>query len=458
MLRSSAGSLKVPLCGAAPPERRGRAEATQLHGVTVQILGKLRSSVLPESRSAQTRVGRVLAIVLVSAALQVIMQMLLARNLSKSEVGLFSLLLGALPVLSTISMLGQDASIVRFLTRSGEISYDVRGHVGRVLRLVIPLGFAAGVVGAWFYGLGVGLGITLIAIIVSQNAVTVLSSVLRAAHRYELAMLGARLPTIVAPLVLLVLRLTDSMNHQTTAMALALAYVASAVVVGMRSTRSIERGSERVPRSVVGEGFFFFGLGVSFSFMIAIDKLIIGKMMTFEDLALYASVFAIMRGFDFLFYSMNFVLMPRVNTVKNLRLRRLNLSIAGLAVAVSAVYLIFGDEILNLLYRGLYNDGTYLILPFVLSGIAKLFYAVPSSVIGGRLPRRALVQFMWFNLVGMGANLVLDIILIRLMGLAGAAVATAIAWALRLAGGYVLMALNREHLRPGGEVATVAQL
>ncbi|MBN2564798.1 MAG: oligosaccharide flippase family protein, partial [Candidatus Eisenbacteria bacterium] len=409
----------------------------------MEALRNLTCRYLPRSRSAQTRVGRVLVIVLISAALQVIMQMLLARNLTKSEVGLFSLLLGALPILSTISMLGQDASIVRFLTRSGEATYDVRAHVGRVLRIVLPLGLAAGLLGAWFYGLGVGLALTLTALVLSQNTVTVLSSVLRAAHRYELAMFGVRLPTIAAPLVLLTLRLNDSMNYQTTALALALAYLASTIAVGLRSSRAIERGAEKIPRSVMSDGLFFFGLGVSFSFMIAIDKLIIGKMMTFEDLALYASVFAIMRGFDFLFYSMNFVLMPRVNAVTNLRLKRLNLSIAGLAVVVAAVYLVFGDRILNVLYRGLYNDGTYLILPFVLSGIAKLFYSVPSSVIGGRFPRRALVQFMWFNLAGMGVNLVLDIVLIRSMGLAGAAVATAIAWGIRLAGGYALMALNR---------------
>ena len=416
----------------------------------MNILTATRSLLTPQLHSAQARVGRVLMVVLASAALQVAMQTLLARNLTKSEVGLFSLVLGALPILSTLSTLGQDASIVRFLTKSEAASYDVRGHLARVLAMVLPLGIVAGVAGAWFYGLGVGLGITLVSLVVSQNAVTVIGSVLRASHRYELAMLSVRLPTIAAAVTLIVIRLSDTMTYATTAVALAAAYVASAVAVGSQSRAAAHRGNERVPGSVVGEGLFFFGLGISFSFMIAVDKLIIGKMMRYEDLAVYASIFAIMRGFDFLFYSMNFVLMPRVNVVSNLRLRRLNLSIAGLAVVVAGAYLLVGDEVVSLLYRGLYDEGSYLILPFVLSGIAKLFYSVPSSVIGGRLPRRALVQFMWFNLAGMGLNLVLDIVLIRSMGLAGAAIATAIAWGIRLAGGYVLLAVNRHHLGPAG--------
>ena len=110
------------------------------------------------------------------------------------------------------------------------------------------------------------------------------------------------------------------------------------------------------------------------------------------------------------------VLMPRVNVVEKLDLRRFNLPIAGLAAIVAAGYLIFGDEVVSLLYKGRYDEGAYLILPFALSGVIKLFYSVPSSVIGGRLPRSALKHFMWLNLAGMGVNVALVVVLIRSMG------------------------------------------
>ena len=111
-----------------------------------------------------------------------------------------------------------------------------------------------------------------------------------------------------------------------------------------------------------------------------------------------------------------------------------------------------GRDVVDFLYQGRYNEGTYLILPFALSGIAKLFYSVPSSVIGGRLPRPALKQFMWFNLGAVVLHIALDVIMIRAMGLLGAAIATAIAWGLRLAGGYVIIARHRSHLaEPTGE-------
>jgi O-antigen/teichoic acid export membrane protein len=188
--------------------------------------------------------------------------------------------------------------------------------------------------------------------------------------------------------------------------------------------------------------------------MIAMDKVVIGKAMTYADLAIFASVFAIMRGFDFVLYSISFVLMPRVNVVRRLDLRLFNLPIAALAAVVVAIYLAFGDDVIHYLYKGEYDVGARLILPFALSGVIKLFYSVPSSVIGGRLPRAALRQFMSVNLVGMVVNIALVVLMIRAAGLTGAAYATGIAWALRLAGGYVIVGLNREHLRePQGETA-----
>ncbi len=62
------------------------------------------------------------------------------------------------------------------------------------------------------------------------------------------------------------------------------------------------------------------------------------------------------------------------------------------------------------------------------------------------MPRPALKQFLWFNLAAVAMNVVLDIIMIRAMGLMGAAIATAIAWGLRLAGGYIILARHRSLL------------
>jgi O-antigen/teichoic acid export membrane protein len=412
----------------------------------------LRSIASQYVSSAHTRVGRVLLIVLSGAALQVVMQAVLGRTLDKTDVGVISLLLGALPVLSTLSLVGQESSTVRFLSRTQERRYDTAAHVRRVLALVLPLAVLAAAAGAGFYGLGAGLAATLVVLVASQNAATVLTSVLRAAHRYELAMAGVRMPAMVAALALLALRAFDSLTLTTTAVALAATFGGSVLVFAVGTRRSLTTDGEAVPRSVMREGILFLGLGISFAFMIAVDKLIIGKMMTYADLAVYASVFAVMRGFDFLFYSISYVFMPRTNVMGKLRLGRLNASVAALAAVVAGGYLLLGDDVVRLLYAGRYDEGAFLIAPFVLSGVAKLFYSVPSSVIGGRLPRTALRQFMWFNLAGMGVNVVLDIVLIGALGLLGAAVATAAAWFIRLAGGYAIIWAHRGHLgAPAGE-------
>ncbi len=384
--------------------------------------------------------------VLLGAGLQIVTQALLARSLPKTQVGLISLLLGALPILSTLSMAGQSASAVRFLSRTESGTYDTVAHVRRVLALVLPLGVVAGLAGAGFYELGWGLALVLVALVVSQNTALTVSSVMRAEHRYELAMTTVRFPAMAAAVVLVVLRLFDAMTYTSALVTLGATFGLSGLLIAVRGTRTSGTGGKPVPRSVLREGVFFLGLNLSFAIMVSVDKLVIGKMLPYAHLAVYASIFAVMRGFDFLFYSITYVLMPRVNVLRKLELRKYNLLIAALAGFLTLGYLLLGDDVVSFLYAGHYDEGAYLILPFALSGIAKLFYSVPSSVIGGRLPRSALKQFLWFNLGAVVVNIVLDIIMIKAMGLMGAAIATAVAWGLRLAGGYVILARNRSLL------------
>jgi O-antigen/teichoic acid export membrane protein len=411
----------------------------------VRVVDRLQAHASRYAHATPTRVGRVLLVVLLGAALQIVTQTLLARTLPKTQVGLVSLLLGALPLLSSLSMVGQDASTVRFLTRGGVERYDFPAHVSRTLAIVLPLGAAVSIVGAYFYDLAWWLAAALLILVVSQNAVTAVTSVQRAAHRYERAMTGIRLPGILSAAVLVGLRIAGDLTFRSAVIGLSAAFASAAAVVYLRRLRG-EPGTEPVPRSVVYEGLFFLGLGISFSVMVAMDKVVIGKMMSYADLAVFASVFAIMRGFDFVFYSISFVLMPRVNVVRRLDLRLFNLPIAGLAAVVVTLYLVLGSDVVSYLYNGQYDEGARLIVPFALSGVLKLFYSVPSSVIGGRLPRRALRQFMLLNLGGMVVNIALVVVMIRAAGLSGAAYATLIAWAIRLAGGYVIVGLNREHL------------
>jgi O-antigen/teichoic acid export membrane protein len=140
----------------------------------VRAIKEFQTLLATHASSTPTRVGRVLGVVLLGAGLQIVTQMLLARTLPKTQVGLISLLLGALPILTTLSMAGQGASAVRFLSRSARGTYDTAAHVRRILALVLPLGAVAALAGAGFYGLGWGLALVLVALVVSQNtAVTV---------------------------------------------------------------------------------------------------------------------------------------------------------------------------------------------------------------------------------------------------------------------------------------------
>ncbi len=407
----------------------------------------------PRSSGTHFRIGSVFGIILVTAILQVLSQMLLARGLPKESVGIVSLLLGALPLLSTISLLGQEPATVRFVARSSGETYNIPAHVQRVLIAVVPLGIAVGVIAGLFYALTLLSLLTLVILVASQNAILLVTGVERARHHYERAMLWRQMPTISTAVMFTAAFVTNHMDLTSVRYSMMLAFGVSAILLGIRGTRrSPSRGPagaadlQRVPPSVLREGLLFLGTGLSFSVMVGLDKLIIGKMLTYSDLAVYATIFATMKGFDFLFYSIGYVLMPSVGRMGRIRIGRYFGAIALLAVGVSSAYFFFGEYVVHLLYAGRYDSGSYLILPFILSGAFKLFYSIPTSLIGGRLPRIVLKQFMWLNLGTMAVNIVLTIVLVMRSGLMGAAVATAIAWGMRLAGGLLILARYRSHL------------
>lgn len=405
----------------------------------------LARGLLPSLGGTHVRVGRVFSVVLVGAALQIVSQTILARSLAKPDVGLVSLVLGIVPLLSTLATLGQDSAIVRFMA-SSRAPYDVRSYLRRILLMVTPLGIAAGLAADGFYRLAGLAAVVMVVLVVAQSAVTIVSSALRGRHRYELAMLAAWSPAMVSTVLLALLQASGRLTPASALWAYLLAFSGCALALTGASGLRQAPGATPVPPSVVRDGFFFFGLSLSFSVMVGMDKLIVGKLMTYSDLAVYATVFAVMKGFDFLFHAVNFVMMPWVSRVSTVRIARYNAAIAAVAVPAACLYIAFGDDAVRLLYGGKYDQGIYLIAPFMLSGIIKLFYAVPSSIIGGRLPRSALRTFLWFSAGAIVFNIAIEIALIRAMGLAGAALATAAAWATRYAGAALIVWRYRSSL------------
>ncbi|MCD4690916.1 oligosaccharide flippase family protein [bacterium] len=394
------------------------------------------------------RVGNVFAVIVAGALLQVLIQIVIARGLPVADVGLISLILGALPLFSTLTLLGQDASIVRHFSKADAELYDLNAHARKVLGLVVPLGAAVGLAGGLYYGFPVLALAVIITLVAAQNVVLILTALLRARHRYERAIVARHLPIIGSALLLAWLFWSGTLRLESTLVSLLVAYAVSAVVTAAMRRRPSPAGAsdvalKPVDRAVIREGLLFLGVGVSFSVMVSVDKLVISKIMGLPELAVYSTVFSTTRAFDFLFYAISFVLMPTLGRVNAVSLRKPVLAISAVAVAVTTGYLLFGEDLVHLLFAGRYDAGSYLIPAFVLSGMLKLFYSIPSSYIGGRAPTRAVRQFMVLNLGTMVLNVALDIVFVIRMGLLGAAIATAIAWGLRLLGGLIIMQLHR---------------
>ena len=156
--------------------------------------------------------------------------------------------------------------------------------------------------------------------------------------------------------------------------------------------------------------------------------LVIGKMLTLRDLGVYTIVSAIMRLFEFVQDAFYYVLAPHLNSRETLPVGKIVGTLALATLLTAAFYLALGKFLLHLFFRGLYDEGGYLLPYFVCLGIIRNTYIIPASILGGRSSDRTLRNQLYFMVVIACANFFLTYVCVQIWKLAGVIIATAIVW------------------------------
>ena len=210
------------------------------------------------------------------------------------------------------------------------------------------------------------------------------------------------------------------------------------VAIGLWITHRFENGAEPLPRNVVQEGLILFLITVSYVILGQVDQFFIAKMLGYEALAGYSVIITITRGFDLVAMALWFVLMPHyakgvVRPIKSDAMK------AGMVAMALALLHIVRRMAVAFLFRGKFDGSVFLIGFFIVIGICKVLYAIPSGIIGGRLSQEYLKVFLLASLVGIAINISGNYFLIPLWGLAGSATATMVSWILRVGFSYWLV-------------------
>ncbi len=378
------------------------------------------------------KISRVFLIITGIAALQIGGTIIIGRNLDKTDMGLYRLLLNIAELASLVSLLGIDQSFVRFFSspKTSFTEYDWKRFLKKFFFISFTITMVINIIACRIYQINT-LGFlftTITAVMVTL--IFIFSSLLRAMQKYELAIFFNRMNFILFFIFLLAIFITKNISLINLIILYALATILANLSIIYYSLKKIPCGKNPIPLSIIKNGAYYFLSGVSIILMPQAGPFIIAKALSLKDLAIYTVTLSIMRIFEFIQDSCFHVLAPYLNARKINSTKKIFSFLIFMALITGFFYTLFGKIILNFLFSGTYNGGFKLIPIFILIGITRILYTFPASIIGGRSSESALKK----QAIGMAIvsvlNIILGLILIPKWGLEGAAFANLISWLL----------------------------
>jgi len=381
---------------------------------------------------------------------QSLSDLFLARHLSSEDYGLFTLIFrDAVTVLSVVILLGSDTSLIRFLGKTRIEDFRWKSFLVTAIKAFALVSVFFGAITAWIYDLP-QWNVPAIAVLVTMVAsITLFSTVLRARDQIMRAQIGLHSWRVLFALLLIPVFLSGVMSVATLAVLISISLGFSLLFVG-KTLAGIPQGERTIPfRPVLTDGILFFGLSTSSLLMLRLERFFLGGM---ENLSAVAGYYAVSLPVLTLYWILAsggaYVVLPQFARGMHLRMKSAFTLLLGTGILLGIPFLLFGNDLVGLLFRGRYVEHSFLVPYFVAMGMIQLLYVLPSSFIGGRSTTKQLGQFTYVGLASLGVNVLLCLLLIPSFGIQGAALANLGSWVLRCGAGFWFMGRVLRSLPP----------
>jgi O-antigen/teichoic acid export membrane protein len=399
----------------------------------------------PRSR-AQRMALIAFAIRILSAAIAFVSQIVLARLMGEFEYGIFIFVWVLAVLFGNLSCLGFHASIIRFLPEYNTASAvaEIRGltMAARIFAMLSATALAmVGGAGLWLFGsmiedyyvIPLYLGLITLPMIA-------LGDVMEGTARAHSWAIAAMSPTYIArPLLILAFMLlaTSAGMPQDAATAMAAALAATYVTTLGQFLAMIWRLGKHYVRGPMKVEFWRW-LRVSvpiflvdgFGFLLTnSDVVIVGLYLEPDDVAIYFAAAKTMALVHFVMFAVKAAAGPRFSAAMAARDRQQLAEIAvesarwafWPSVAIGGTVLVAGDFLLSL-FGPAFPSGAPL-MAILLAGILAKAFVGPGETLLTMAGRQKLCVILYAG--ALGTNIALNVTLIPLFGLTGAAVATA---------------------------------
>jgi O-antigen/teichoic acid export membrane protein len=403
-------------------------------------------------RSTVKRVWSVFGILCISAIAELLTNVVLVRSLTAEVFGKFKFINAALLFIVTLCLFGQNIGLIRGLGNDAQ-KFDWKGFIRLRVFAGMSLGVLAVIIVGYFYHFDI-FEVVLICVLLF---VALLSeyyfSLMRACGSYNRSMLVNKATAVVLCLLVCVVVFV---NRHIGVHGLLVVYViaiALALWLAFKSTAPISNGLQPLPRGVFKDGVLLFFITASFVLITQMDQFFISKVLGYGELARYAVIAIVTRGFELAALAIWFVLMPHYSQGVDRCIKNDSIKVLVVALVMAGLYAVFGFFLLHFLFGGKFDSSAYLLKYFIISGIFRVLYSIPSGVIDGKMPAKYLKLFLCTCVLGIIINFVGNWVLIPLWGMTGSAVSTMVSWIFRVVTGYWVVVLSVKAMKKQTSVA-----
>ena len=378
------------------------------------------------------RISRVFVIISFVALLQISGTILLARNLPKADMGFWRLLLTLIEMGTLFGLLGIDHSFVRFFSPASVSiqEYDWKSFLNKFFILSSAIIFIVSAIAASIYKLSLPLTLFLIISAIMSVSVFIFASFLRAKQKYELAIFFSRSNFLIFFIIFMVIYALKAITLKTLAISYLFSIAIANIVIIHYLLKKTPNGTRPIPRAVLINGLYYFGMGIAIILMLQLGNLTIGKILSYKDLAVYVVIASVMRLFEFIQDSSYYVLAPHLNQESNIPFKKIFSVIFLVGLITSFLYLLFAKSLVHILFAGLYDEGLYLVPFFIGIGFVRTLFVLPASIIGGKSSEAVLKNQFLLTCAAASLNFVLILVFITKWQLRGVALANLISWSL----------------------------
>ncbi len=380
------------------------------------------------------------------AVFQLFNNVILGRQLEKEQFGQYSFVFNNIVgLLSIILLFGRNSSILRYFSSRDFMDYKWKKFIYRdSTLLIIPLFVAMFGIKMvykldwfWFW-----MGISSSYLMCCTNIV---SALLRSKGFFTTTLLLERAHPIILAFILLALNIFfGSVNITSAAVAKIISYSIQIPIIFYMLIRWRE-GQAKIEKIIFKDSLALWELNLSVVVLSSIDAFFIAKILSFEELALFSIVYAIMQIYEFARIAIFQVYSQKFSQTHDNDIVLFNRILVVIVVIVSFFYLVSTNFLLELLFNGKYSINILQLILFCIYNAISLLYVLPSCYIIGQSSSKDLRFMLGVNLTSIAVKLGLILLLARFgFGLSGFLIAGIVSQSVRTLFGYYMVAQNKK--------------